>query len=68
VDDYYLHYFESIINCIPHMGFAGLSLCSVYLTTATRVNEHISLTQDLHLCIAVEHFSTTWDSFLIESI
>ena len=50
------------------MGFAGLSLCSVYLTTATRVNEHISLTQDLHLCIAVEHFSTTWDSFLIESI
>lgn len=35
------------------MGFAGLSLYSVSLTTATEVNEHIFVIQT-HLCAAVE--------------
>lgn len=58
----------NVIDCIPLTGFAGLSLYSVSLTTATRANEHISLTRALHLCIAVEHSSTTWNSFLTQGI
>lgn len=44
------------------MGFAGLSLYSVSLTTARGVSDHISLIQ-AHLCAAAEHSSATWNSF-----